>query len=124
MRNWNMLLLTAALVARPACAVDAPRNVSVLSATGDGHWEMICHVNTEGGDEMPRILDSSKSSMSVTGMWSGSCSFSKPGKMPLTISIESTTVACPFKAAAPDACKQTFDKGSAGSFDIKPKRAH
>lgn len=121
MRNWNVLLLTAAFVAGPACAVEAPGNASTLSATGDGNWEIICHINTNGGDDSPRILNKGKSSISVAEMRSGSCSFHKSSKQPLIVTIESATVLCPFKSAAPDACTQTFEKGAAGSFEIKPK---
>ncbi len=121
MRNLNMLLLTAALVAGPACAVGAPSDVSTVSATGEGNWEIICHVSTFGGDDTPRILSNGKSSLSLAGMRSASCSFHKPPKNPLTVTIESATLLCPFKSAAPDACKQTFEKGPAGSFEIKQK---
>jgi len=121
MLNWNMLLLTAALAATPASAVDAPTNVSTVSATGEGSWEVICHVGTVGGEDSPWILNNRRTSFSVAGARAASCAFTKPSRSALTISIESTTLLCPFKSAAPDACKQTFEKGAAGSFDIKQK---
>lgn len=121
MRNWNLLLLTAALVAGPVWAVDSPSNVSTISAAGEGSWEMICHVSTGGGEDSPRILNPGRSSFSLAEMRSASCSFTKQGKKALTISIDSPTFLCPFKSAAADACKQTFEKGAAGSFDLKPK---
>ena len=122
MRTWNSLLLTATLVAGPACAIDAPSNASVMSATGEGNWEIICHVSTGGGDDSLRILNGGKTSFSLAGMRSASCSFHKPSAKPLTITFESATLLCPFKSvAAPDACRQTFEKGAVGSFDLKPK---
>lgn len=121
MRNWNLLLLTAALAAGAAWAADTPTTISTVSATGDGSWEILCHVNAGGGDNAIRILNKNRPGFSIPGMRGASCSFTKPGKNALTISIESAALLCPFKSAAPDACTQTFEKGAAGSFNIKPK---
>lgn len=123
MRNWNVMLLVAALTAGPALASDTSANPSTVSATGEGGWEVICHVNTGGGDDTVRILNSGKSSFSLAAVRGASCSFTKPGKAALTILIQSSTLRCPFKSAESDACKQTFEKGAAGSFDLKPKPA-
>lgn len=121
MRNWNKLLLAAALAAGPAGAVDAPTTITTVSATGEGSWEIICHVSAGGGGDSPRILNNGRTSFSAADVRGASCSFTKSSRSALTISIESATLLCPFKSAAPDTCRQTFEKGGAGSFDIKLK---
>jgi len=117
----SVVLLIAGSLAGPSAAMAAPGTAPTISASGQGSWEMICHI-VAGGDQSDHILGPDRSSYSSPKLQSASCSYKGASGGPLVITITGTT-ACPFKDASADACTLTVPKGRAGSFELKVKPA-
>jgi hypothetical protein len=120
MTKW-LMLLAAGLVASPVNAADAASAPPSISASGQGNWEMICHI-VANGDQQVRVLGPDHSIYSDAKMQRASCDYKNTTSAPLVITIAGAP-ACPFKDASADACSLTVAKGRAGSFDLKVKVA-
>lgn len=120
MTKWLILLATG-LVASPVNAADTVNTPPSISAHGQGNWEMICHIVTNG-DQLMRILGPDKNTYSDAKMQHASCDYKNATLTPLVITIAGVP-ACPFKGASADECSLTVPKGRAGSFDLKVKVA-
>ena len=116
-----LMIFAATVLAGPVNAADAPVAVSTLSATGEGSWEIICHVVKPGGEQVVRILNAEQSRYSDASLLRASCDVKNANRAPLVISLSAPAMKCPFKAGDTDACEQTFAKGRAGSFELRAK---
>lgn len=116
------LLLVASLVAAPALAADPAPTPTVMTITGERGASMQCHVFPKGGDEYVRFFDSGRNSLSANGLRKLECEYKGSSHGPTTITINSPTLACPFKDASADACAITLRKSAVGSFEAKEKR--
>ncbi|USU07235.1 hypothetical protein NF700_00040 (plasmid) [Sphingomonadaceae bacterium OTU29MARTA1] len=116
------LLLAASLVAAPVFAADSAPTPTVMTVTGEAGASMQCHVFPKNGDEYVRFIDSGRTSMSAPMLRKLDCEYKGSPHGPSTITINSPTLACPFKDASADACAITLRKGAVGSFEAKEKR--
>ncbi|MEG3146020.1 hypothetical protein U1839_15285 [Sphingomonas sp. RT2P30] len=117
MKMWT-IILAAVVSAAPADAADAPAAVNTLSATGQGNWEIICHIVRPGGESLNRILDAGHDHYSDANLLRASCDVKNANRAPLIVSISAPALKCPFKVAETGACEQSFAKGRAGSFEL------
>lgn len=117
----SVVLLIAGSLAGPGAAMAAPDVVPTISASGQGSWEMICHIVADG-DQSDRILGPDRSSYSSPKLQRASCSYKGASGGPLVITITGAA-ACPFKGASADACTLSVPRGRAGSFELKVKPA-
>ncbi|RZL78526.1 hypothetical protein [Sphingomonas sp. CARO-RG-8B-R24-01] len=116
------LLLAASLVAAPVFAADPAPTPTVMTITGEPGASMQCHVFPRNGDEYVRFLDNGRTSLSAPALRKLECEYKGSSHGPATITINSPTLACPFKGATADACAITLRKGAVGSFEAKEKR--
>ena len=116
------LLLVASLVAAPVFAADPAPTPTVMTITGEPGASMQCHVFPKSGDEYVRFLDSGRTSLSAPTIRKLECEYKGSPRGPSTITINSPTLACPFKDASADACAITLGKGAVVSFEAKEKR--
>lgn len=116
----SAVLLIAGSLAGPGTAMAAPDVAPTISASGQGSWEMICHI--AAGDQSDRILGPDRSSYSSPKLQRASCSYKGASGGPLVITITGPT-ACPFKGASADACMLSVPKGRAGSFELNVRPA-
>jgi hypothetical protein len=112
MKIWAALAATA-LLTGTAHAADAPS----LSAKGDGNWEMLCHV-VSNGETKPTILGPDRPAYADARLTRGECAYHATAKGDLTVSLVGAG-ACPFAGAAADACTLTVPKGKRGSFKFR-----
>ena len=117
------LLLVASLMTAPAFAADQVLAPTVLTVSGEQGFDVKCHVWPRGGDEAVRFLDKSRNTLSMNGVWRLECEYKGSSRGPITISLTSPTLPCPFKDASPDACVTTLRKGGVGSFEVREKRS-
>lgn len=120
MKTWTMIF-AAAMLAGSAHAAEAPAVESVISATGEGNWEIICHVVRPGGEQIVRILNAQQNKYSDASLLRASCDVRNANRAPLAVSISAPAMRCPFKVEGANACEQTFAKGRAGSFEFSTK---
>lgn len=119
MQTWTALLAAATMaVAGPTQAASSGDTVSTITASGEGNWEMICHIVRPGGDQIVRILEHDRNTYSDASLLRASCEIRNTRKSPLVVTIAAPTMKCPFKTAAADTCTQTFAPGRAGSFEL------
>jgi len=116
-----LMLMAASVLAGQIPAAEAQGAPPSISASGQGDWEMICHLVT-GGDQSDAILGPDRSSYSNPRLQRASCTYKSPSSAPLVITI-SGAGGCPFKGVNADACVLTTSKGRAGSFELKVKAA-
>ena len=116
------LLLVASLVAAPVFAADPAPIPTVMTITGEPGASMQCHVFPKSGDEYVRFLDCGRTSLSAPTLRRLECEYKGSPRGPSTITINSPTLACPFKNASADACAITLGKGAIVSFEAKGKR--
>jgi len=112
MKIWAALAATA-LLAGGAQAADIPS----LSAKGDGNWEMLCHV-VSNGESKATILGPDRPAYSDPRLTRGDCTYHATAKGDLTVSLVGVA-ACPFAGAAAEACTVTVAKGKRGSFKFR-----
>ncbi|MEG3176599.1 hypothetical protein U1872_10190 [Sphingomonas sp. RB3P16] len=117
------LLLAASLVAAPVFAADPAPTLTVMTITGELGASMQCHVYPKSDGEYVRFLDSGRTSLSAPALRKLECEYKGSARGPSTITINSPTLACPFKDASADACAITLRKGAVGSFEAKEKRS-
>lgn len=117
------LFLVASLATAPAFAADQVSIPTVMTVSGEQGFDVKCHVWPRGGDESVRFLDKSRNSFSVNGVWRLECEYKGSPHGPITISLTSPTLPCPFKDATSDACITTLRKGGVGSFEVREKRS-
>lgn len=116
------LLLAASLVSAPVFAAEPGPTPTVMTITGEPGASMQCHVFPKSDGEYVRFLDSGRTSLSAPMLRKLECEYKGSPRGPSTITINSPTLACPFKDASADACAITLRKGAVGSFAAKEKR--
>jgi hypothetical protein len=116
------LLLAASLIAAPVFAADSAPTPTVMTVTGEPGASMQCHVFPKNGDEYVRFIDSGRTSVSAPMLRKLEREYKGSPRGPSTITINSPTLACPFKGASANACAITLRKGAVGSFEVKEKR--
>lgn len=120
----KLCLLTAAtLVTTPAFAADPAPAPTVLTVTGEAGFDVKCHVWPRGGDEYVRFLDKSRNSLSANAAWRLECEYKDSSHGPVTITITSPNLPCPFKDASAEVCATTLRKNGVGSFEVREKRS-
>ncbi|MDR6129093.1 hypothetical protein [Sphingomonas sp. SORGH_AS_0438] len=115
--------MMAMLASAPALAADQPPAPTVMTVEGEQGFDVKCHVWPRGGDETVRFLDKSRPSLSVNGVWRLECEYKGSSRGPITISLKSPTLPCPFKDSSAEACTTTVRKGGVGSFEVREKRS-
>ncbi len=115
---WAIILASVASAA-PAGAAHSPAAASTISATGQGNWEIICHIVRPGGETINRILDAGHDHYSDASLLRASCDVKNANRAPLAVSISAPAMKCPFKVSDNGACEQSFAKGRAGSFELR-----
>ena len=118
MKNWTLLFVAGSL-AGPISNAEAQVVTPSISATGQGSWEMLCHIVADG-EQSDRFLGPNRSSYSNPKLQRAECSYKAPQAAPLVITIAGSAT-CPFKGASADACTLTEIKGRAGKFELKFK---
>ncbi len=91
-----------------------------ITVQGPRGWEMICHVKPVGENEVVRFLTPDRPSLQMPNARTASCAFTNHGGAPLTVTIVAPASKCPLKSDDASQCVQTFRKGAAGSFELKP----
>lgn len=117
------VFLVALLATAPVFAADQAPVPTVMTVSGEKGFDVKCHVWPRGSDESVRFLDNSRNSFSVNGVWRLECEYKGSSHGPITISLTSPTLPCPFKDASADACTTTVRKGGVGSFEVREKRS-
>lgn len=117
----SVTLMGSMALLAPVNVAAAPDAVPTISATGDGAWEMICHV-VAGGDQLVRVLSADRHVYADPKMQRASCEYRNSQRGPLTISISGANT-CPFKGASAEACTISVPSGRAGSFELRVNRA-
>lgn len=115
-------LLVASLVAAPVFAAEPGPTPTLMTITGEPGASMQCHVFPKNDGEYVRFLDSGRTSLSAPMLRKLECEYKGSPRGPSTITINSPTLACPFKDASADTCAITLRKGAVGSFEAKEKR--
>lgn len=113
------LLATSLATAASAGTPVAP--VVTIKASGQGGWEILCHVTPTSGDETVRGLAPDRDTFATANIRRATCNYKNASTGPLTVSINSTAFACPFKLPAEAPCETQFGKSQFGSFELRRK---
>lgn len=117
-----LLMVAASLTTAPALAEDPAPAPTTLTVTGEPGFDVKCHVWPRGGNEYVRFLDRSRNTLSDNAAWRLACEYKGSSHGPVTITISSPNLPCPFKDAIADACAMTLRKNGVGSFEVREKR--
>lgn len=112
--KFGLMLATAGVIAASGFTAEAAPG---FSATGEGSWELLCQVFTNG-EAKTVILSPSTTAYAHPKLTRGSCGYRASPQGDLTISVTDVS-ACPFAGAPVDACKLAAPKGKRGSFKFQ-----
>ncbi|MBB3862085.1 hypothetical protein GGQ88_003379 [Novosphingobium hassiacum] len=116
------LLALAALLASTTASAGTPAAPLVtINGSGQGSWEVLCHVASAGGDETIRALGPDRPTLALTSLRRATCNYKNGARGPLTIAIVSTAFACPFTVSADASCETQFKPGAFGSIELRRK---
>ncbi|RQW40504.1 hypothetical protein [Novosphingobium sp. LASN5T] len=118
----SRLLAIAALLASTGATAGTPATPMVtVRGTGQGSWEMLCHVTAPGGDETIRAVGPDRPVLALTSLRRATCNYKNGSAGPLAVAIETTQFACPFAGAAEGTCETQFKTGAFGSIELRRK---
>lgn len=117
------ILSMVALVASSAASAGVPSAPAVtIKASGQGHWEILCHVFSGSGEETIRAIEPGRDTLTVSNVRRASCNYKNASTGPLAVAVTSDALTCPFKVAADVPCEAQFGKSDFGTFELKGKR--
>jgi|EndMetStandDraft_8_1072994.scaffolds.fasta_scaffold02570_12 hypothetical protein len=116
------LLAIAALLASAAASAGAPATPQLtIRGTGQGSWELLCHVTSPGGDETIRAVGPDRPVLALTNLRRATCNYKNGSAGPLTVAVETTQFSCPFVGAAEGTCESQLKPGAFGSIELRRK---
>ena len=105
----NAILFSTLMMTLSPSPAQAP--AMTITVTGQGKWEVLCHVSGKGDDETV-FLTPARGSLSRTGVKAASCQTTSPARGPITFSLVGA-LNCPLRQAPAGTCEQAFRSGSA-----------
>lgn len=116
-------LTAAVLLVTSSASQAAPSDHPIsITASGQGQWQMLCHVTPESGEENVRVLEPQRAAFTSTNMRRATCNFKNASTGPTTITIEGAAWACPFPVSDGGTCAKTIAASAFGDFELKRKR--
>lgn len=115
-------LAVATLLTAVAANAGAPASPQVtIRGSGQGNWELLCHVGVVGGDETIRAVGPDRPMLALANARRVTCNYKNGAAGPLTVSIETTQFSCPFAGAVDGACEGQIKASAFGSIELRRK---